>query len=675
MPSTFSKRAHDRVAVLGAGRRDAEAAVAHDHARDPVPARRREVAVPEDLGVVVGVDVDEAGRQHQPVEVDHLGARRRRQLAGRRDARRCGRRDRHVGRPGRAAGPVDQRGLAQQQVHGGHPSATTMSAHIAALARSVVWSATVDDRLMYRRELYIGGAWVPPSAAEVLGVVSPSTEEVVGEVPLATGADIDRAVAAARTAFDDGPWPRMAPDERADVLARAAELLRKREADIAGVTVDEMGCADQPGAPGPDRPGGPRVRLLRRADPHLRARAQGVTGDRAGLVTTRAGRRRRPRSCRGTPRSPWPPGRLAPALAAGCTVVLKPPPEAPLTQLRPGRGARRGRAARRASSTSSPAAATSASTSSPTRASTRSPSPARPRPAGGSCASAATSVKRVSLELGGKSAAIVLDDADLATVGRPDRGRRHAPVTARCAAPTPGCSCPARRYDEAVDALAAAAAGHARRRPARPGHRRRPAGRRAPARPGRGLHRLGRRRGRPGRRPAAAGPTHLARGLVRRADDLRRRRQRDAGRPGGDLRPGPRRHPLRRRRRRRPHRQRLATTACPAACGPRTPPGRSPSPGGCAPAASASTALPAVPAGALRRLQGSRASAASSAPRAWPTSSSPAASASHRPSPDPQPRSWASGYLPWARYPEPRTSTGGQAVVQPPSTTMVWPVT
>ena len=59
------ERAHDDVAVLGSRRRDAEAAVAHHHTRDPVPARRREVAVPEDLRVVVRVDVDEAGRQRR----------------------------------------------------------------------------------------------------------------------------------------------------------------------------------------------------------------------------------------------------------------------------------------------------------------------------------------------------------------------------------------------------------------------------------------------------------------------------------------------------------------------------------------------------------------------------------------------------------------------------------
>ena len=83
---------------------------------------------------------------------------------------------------------------------------------------------------MYRRQFFIGGTWADPSGGDRLGVVSPSTEEVVGEVPVATTADIDRAVRAARSAFDDGPWPRMAPAERAAVLASAATILRKRVA-------------------------------------------------------------------------------------------------------------------------------------------------------------------------------------------------------------------------------------------------------------------------------------------------------------------------------------------------------------------------------------------------------------------------------------------------------------
>src|SRR3954451_6565612 len=101
----------------------------------------------------------------------------------------------------------------------------------------------VDDRLMYRRTFFIGGRWVEPAGDDRQPVVSPSTEQVVGEVPLAVDADIDHAVSAARAAFDDGPWPRMSPAERAAVMARAADLLRKRTDDIAGITVDEMGCA------------------------------------------------------------------------------------------------------------------------------------------------------------------------------------------------------------------------------------------------------------------------------------------------------------------------------------------------------------------------------------------------------------------------------------------------
>ena len=102
MPSTFSNvrtmvsRCSGRV---GATR---EAAVAHHHARDAVPARRREVAVPEDLRVVVGVDVDEPGRQHQPVEVDHLGAGVRRELARCTDGGDAVAGDGHVGGVGPA---------------------------------------------------------------------------------------------------------------------------------------------------------------------------------------------------------------------------------------------------------------------------------------------------------------------------------------------------------------------------------------------------------------------------------------------------------------------------------------------------------------------------------------------------------------------------------------------
>ena len=237
--------------------------------------------------------------------------------------------------------------------------------------------ADVPAGALHRRP--VGGA----GRADTLAVVSPSTEEVVGEVPLATDADIDRAVAAARTAFDDGPWPRMAPAERADVLARAADLLRKRADDIAGVTVDEMGCAVSQATAVADRPGRPRVRLLRRADPHLRVRAPGRHGRPRRPRDQRAGRRgRRHRPVE----RPGHPGVLEGRPGAGRRLHrgAQAAARGAAEQLRARRGPRRGRRAGRASSTSCPAAARWASTSSPTRASTRWPSPARPPRAGGS---------------------------------------------------------------------------------------------------------------------------------------------------------------------------------------------------------------------------------------------------------------------------------------------------
>ena len=77
-------------------------------------------------------------------------------------------------------------------------------------------------------KLFIGGRWVDPSSSEVLEVRSPATGEIVGKVPLAVQADVDAACAAARTAFDEGPWPRMTPQERGAVIANAVKLLEDR---------------------------------------------------------------------------------------------------------------------------------------------------------------------------------------------------------------------------------------------------------------------------------------------------------------------------------------------------------------------------------------------------------------------------------------------------------------
>lgn len=77
-------------------------------------------------------------------------------------------------------------------------------------------------------KLFIGGKWVEPSSAEVIEVRSPATGEYVGKVPLALEADVNAACDAARKAFDEGPWPRMTPQERGAVLANAVKLLEDR---------------------------------------------------------------------------------------------------------------------------------------------------------------------------------------------------------------------------------------------------------------------------------------------------------------------------------------------------------------------------------------------------------------------------------------------------------------
>ncbi|MGE5694441.1 MAG: aldehyde dehydrogenase [Candidatus Sericytochromatia bacterium] len=78
-------------------------------------------------------------------------------------------------------------------------------------------------------KLFIGGKWTTPSTDQVIEVHSPATGEYVGKVPLATAADVDAAVAAARAAFDNGPWPATPPAERAAVIQAAVKLLEDRK--------------------------------------------------------------------------------------------------------------------------------------------------------------------------------------------------------------------------------------------------------------------------------------------------------------------------------------------------------------------------------------------------------------------------------------------------------------
>jgi aldehyde dehydrogenase (NAD+) len=89
--------------------------------------------------------------------------------------------------------------------------------------------------------LFIGGQWVEPSSTEWLVSINPATEQESGRVPAANAEDVDRAVAAAREAFDRGPWPRMSVEERGVVLREAAAYLREHTEEIARVITSEMG--------------------------------------------------------------------------------------------------------------------------------------------------------------------------------------------------------------------------------------------------------------------------------------------------------------------------------------------------------------------------------------------------------------------------------------------------
>jgi len=92
-------------------------------------------------------------------------------------------------------------------------------------------------------ELYIGGEWVESKSDDVLDVINPATEDVIGQVPQASVADVDRAVTAARHAFEEGPWPRLSPRERSDALLRFTDAVAARRAELVDLIIADAGSA------------------------------------------------------------------------------------------------------------------------------------------------------------------------------------------------------------------------------------------------------------------------------------------------------------------------------------------------------------------------------------------------------------------------------------------------
>jgi acyl-CoA reductase-like NAD-dependent aldehyde dehydrogenase len=269
------------------------------------------------------------------------------------------------------------------------------------------------------QRLFVGGEWVAPDAGHY-AVVDPATEETVGWAPEASRDQVRAACAAAREAF--GPWSRTSPEERAALLARASDIIRSRLVPYAELAQAETGATT--GVARGMQVGVAAARFRRyarvepaewaippqvnEAGPMGRAAVMGALAVRqpVGVVT-----------CITSYNNPWanPAGKIAPALAMGNTVVVKPAPQDPLSvygmaealeaagvprgvvNVVSGRAVEVGEAA-----VDSPDVDMVSFTG----------STAVGRRIGEVCGRA---MKRQLMELGGKGAALVLEDADLAS--------------------------------------------------------------------------------------------------------------------------------------------------------------------------------------------------------------------------------------------------------------------
>ena len=97
----------------------------------------------------------------------------------------------------------------------------------------------MSHKYVYR--LFIDGEWTEGSGDEALPVINPATEEEIGLVPQGTVQDVRAAVHAARVAFDEGPWGRATPKERALTLGRMADIIERRFDELVELNIAEAG--------------------------------------------------------------------------------------------------------------------------------------------------------------------------------------------------------------------------------------------------------------------------------------------------------------------------------------------------------------------------------------------------------------------------------------------------
>ena len=92
------------------------------------------------------------------------------------------------------------------------------------------------------RRMYIDGQWLEAATGAAYSVPNPATEEPLGTAPDATAPDMERAIAAARRAFDEGPWPRSTPQDRARVLTAIADGMERRKEELRQLLIAEAGA-------------------------------------------------------------------------------------------------------------------------------------------------------------------------------------------------------------------------------------------------------------------------------------------------------------------------------------------------------------------------------------------------------------------------------------------------
>ncbi|MBC9006076.1 aldehyde dehydrogenase family protein [Micromonospora aurantiaca (nom. illeg.)] len=312
--------------------------------------------------------------------------------------------------------------------------------------------AAAPPALLTRRHLHVAGDWVDPSSGDTIPVENPATGSIVGEVPAGTPADVDRAVAAARAAFPG--WAATAPEQRAAHLDRLHTALAARADEIARTVATELGTPLKLATR--VQAGLPLTVLRSIVDLAARPAAEHTVGN--SLVV------REPVGVVGAI-TPWNyplhqvVAKVAPALAAGCTVVLKPSELTPLTayllfdaitdaglppgvvNLVPGTGPVVGEAL--AAHPDVDLVSFTGSTATGRRIAHL----------------AAERIARVSLELGGKSANVILADADVPTAVKVGVGNALLNSGQTCTAWT-RMLVHRDRYAEALDLVAAAVAGY-----------------------------------------------------------------------------------------------------------------------------------------------------------------------------------------------------------------------